>query len=49
MDARVMWVVSVMLVGGLVGLRRSWRRQVVDAVGCATALGLACWQPYVLT
>jgi uncharacterized membrane protein required for colicin V production len=47
-----MWVGSVALVGGLIGLRRGWRRQILDAVGCAAALGLACWQyprmaPYV--
>jgi len=46
------WIGAVALVGGLVGLCRAWRRQAVDAGGCAVALGLACWQyprlvPYV--
>lgn len=41
-----------MLVGGLAGLRREWRRQAADVGACAVALGLACWQyprmvPYV--
>jgi uncharacterized membrane protein required for colicin V production len=47
-----MWIGAVTLVGGLLGLRRGWRRQAADAGGCAVALGLACWQyprivPYV--
>jgi hypothetical protein len=47
-----LWVGAAMLVGGLAGLRRGWRRQTADAAGCAAALVLACWQhgsvlPYV--
>ena len=33
-----------MLVGGLIGLRRGWRRQMADAGGCVAALVLARWQ-----
>lgn len=47
-----MWIGTVMLVGGLIGLRRGWRRQMADAGGCVAALVLARWQyprlvPYV--
>jgi len=50
--SRLLWVGTVMVVGGLAGLRRGWRRQAVDAGGCAAALALALWQhqrmaPYV--
>lgn len=41
---RVTWTLSVALIGGLIGLRREWRRQAADAVGCLVALGLAYWQ-----
>lgn len=41
---QVMWIGAVALVGGLVSLRRGWRRQAADAGGCAAALALACWQ-----
>ena len=41
---RVLWIGSIALVGGLVGLRRGWRRQAADAAGCLVALGLAYWQ-----
>lgn len=44
MITQVMWIVSASIVGGLVGLHRSWRRQAADAVSCVVALGLACWQ-----
>jgi|GEM_PF-3025922 len=51
---RGLWIGSVILVGGLIGLRRGWRRQVADAGGGAAALALAGWQyprlvPYVRT
>lgn len=54
MSVRALWFASVMIVGWLVGLRRHWRRQLADAAGCVTALGLAYWQhpriaPYVGT
>jgi uncharacterized membrane protein required for colicin V production len=42
--AQIMWIGTVMVVGGLVGLRRGWRRQAADAGGCVAALALACWQ-----
>jgi uncharacterized membrane protein required for colicin V production len=47
-----LWVGAAMLVGGLAGLRRGWRRQAADTAGCAAALALARWQhgrvlPYV--
>jgi hypothetical protein len=44
MIAQVMWIVSMAIVGGLVGLHQCWRRQAADAVSCMIALGLACWQ-----
>ncbi len=49
---KAMWIGAVTVVGGLVGLRHGWRRQAVDAAGCAVALALAYWQyprivPYV--
>ena len=44
MITQVMWIISASIVGGLVGLHRSWRRQAADAVSCVVALGLACWQ-----
>lgn len=54
MSVRALWVASVMIVGWLVGLRRHWRRQLADAIGCVSALGLAYWQhpriaPYIGT
>jgi len=39
-----MWIGAVALVGGLAALRRGWRQQVADAVGCLAALGVAWWQ-----
>ena len=50
--SNLLWVGAVMLVGGLAGLRRGWRRQAADAGGCVAALALALWQhqrvvPYV--
>ena len=52
--SRLLWIGAVMIVGGLAGLRRGWRRQAADAGGCAAALALAFWQhrrvvPYVET
>jgi uncharacterized membrane protein required for colicin V production len=51
---QAMWIGTVMVVGGLMGLRQGWRRQMADTAGCALALGLAHWQyprlvPYVET
>ncbi len=52
MVQKAMWVGSIMIIGGLASLRWGWRRQAVDAAGCAAALMVACWQhprlaPYV--
>jgi len=41
---RMLWIASITLVGWLLGLRRGWRRQMWEAVACAAALTLACWQ-----
>jgi hypothetical protein len=41
MRIQALWVASMMLVGGLVGLRRTWRHQAIRSGGTLVALALA--------